>query len=208
MTRKYYILFIIISFIFLLIFVNCETILGFNIYLGFGYISSTNYSLDNRFSIENFMIMFEGDSIFIGMIFNLSNTYSLGIEFNYLSRGLISTFDFYYLLFNGGMKLYLSIITFNSISNLLLFRAYFNIGAWASILLYSVYKSRIYSYILDVIDLNNFNPFNFGIYLGYNFRLKNIGFEVSLNLGFLDDNSNDSIYLLPAYCVVAVIYYI
>ncbi len=195
---------IIIFFIFLIFLLYSTKTFAFDLYFGLGILGTTSYPINLTNNFDIYMKINDGETIFIGTFLRLKNNDLVSFEIGYLSRGLCSSNDYYFLLFNGYVKTYFS----KNITETKFLSYYFNFGLWASFLVYSVYKNRTSSGIIDVIDIKNFSFLNCGIYLSYMIKFGKFSFDIGTNVGFIDDNLKDEDYLLSAWFSIAFIYFL
>jgi len=195
------ILFLIIIFCGIISFLSIN-IYGFDLYFGAGFIASSSYPISLTNNIDSLMRIYNGDTVFAGISFNIGSNYSIGIEIAYLSKGLFAVGDFYYLFFNGLTKIYIS----KNLTGNGFFK--FNFGVWLSALFYCAYKSRNFNDVIDVLNINDFSFFNFGPSFGYSFVLKKIVFSIEANLGILDENLTDTQYYLSAWITAKILLFL
>lgn len=201
--RSYFV-FIFVFLIFLIFYFSSLNIYGFDLYFGVGLVGSTTFPLNPVSYYDMYMKIYDGETFFIGSIFKLKNENFFGLEIDYISRGIYYFGEYYFLLFNGLIKLYYSKNCIDSS----VFKLNINMGLWLSGLFYSVYKSRNSSTILEIVDINNLSFINFGAFLNYFINFGKYGFALSTNIGFLDDNPNDENYLISTWFSVSFIFFL
>lgn len=201
--RSYFI-FIFVFLVFLIFYFSSQNIYGFDLYFGVGLVGSTTFPLNPVSYYDMYMKIYDGETFFIGSTFKLKNENFFGLEINYISRGIYYFGEYYFLLFNGLIKLYYSKNCIDS----RVFKLNINMGLWLSGLFYSIFKSRDSSTILEIVDINNLSFINFGAFLSYFINFGKYGFDISTNIGFLDDNPKDENYLISTWFSVSFIFFL
>lgn len=194
---------LILLFLSFFIFFN-QKIVAFNLYTGAGIVSSTSFPVNLTTDFDLFIKIYQGDTVFIGILFDLNKLNKIGLEFSFISRGIYSIGDYYYLLFNGLIKSFFS--------KNILYNKYFqfdvNLGVWISFLFYSAYVRRTESNFTASINSNNFSFINTGIYFSYMFNFSKFGLDISSNIAFIDDNIKDDLYFISSWISFSFIYYL
>lgn len=75
-----------------------QKIIAFDLYTGAGIVASTSFPINLTADFDSFMKIYQGDTAFIGILFDLNKSNKIGIELSYISRGIFGVGDYYYLL--------------------------------------------------------------------------------------------------------------
>ncbi len=180
-------------------------VLAFDFYFSFSLIGSTTIpTFLNNTNLDSVMKIYNAEAFSFGISMPIFSKYLLSFQLGYLSKGIYGNEDNYFNLYNLFFKSVFSKVVLKSQVT----QINFNFGVLFSYLLYALLRNRNYNQIIDIINISNFSPFNFGISLGYQFKFKKVAFEIGLNLTFIDENIRDSQYFLSGWIELSLFYFI